>query len=135
MPKTWQEKLHNGRQPQIEVLEKPMMGLPAGAKLYISTPLVVQDTLKSIPIGKCLTIPQLRERLAKDNRADATCPLTTSIFVRIIAEAAHEEMLAGKKPNQVAPFWRVIDPKSPLAKKLTFGAEEVERLRKSEGIG
>jgi hypothetical protein len=49
-------------------------------------------------------------------RADATCPVSTSFFLRTVAEAAWDELEGGKSTSEVAPFWRVVDPKSPLAK-------------------
>lgn len=134
MAKSWQEKLNSDRPPKVVVLDRPMMGMHAGTRLYIATPLIVQDAICKIPKGACLSVLELRSRLAREHHADATCPLTTGIFLRIIAEAAHQQMAEGRSSSEVAPFWRVIDPKSPIAKKLTFGAEVVERLRRSEGI-
>jgi hypothetical protein len=36
------------------------------------------------------------------------------------------------KPAQITPFWRVIEPKSALAKKLTCGPEFIEEMRAAE---
>jgi hypothetical protein len=49
-----------------------------------------------------------------------------------VAEAAWDEMGAGKATTEVAPFWRVIDPKSPLAKKLRAGPQWLEQQRLAE---
>ena len=54
--------------------------------------------------------------------------------MRIVAEAAFEKHQQGIAWNKVTPFWRVIDDKSKLAKKLSFGAEVVHELRKKEKI-
>ena len=43
-------------------------------------------------------------RLAHWHNADVTCPLVTGIFLRIVAEAAEEERLAGK--SAITPYWR-----------------------------
>jgi hypothetical protein len=40
------------------------------------------------------------------------------MFIRIAAEAAREKLDAGASPSDVTPFWRVIAPRSPLAKKM-----------------
>jgi hypothetical protein len=40
------------------------------------------------------------------------------MFIRIAAEAAREQLDAGSSPADVTPFWRVIAPGSPLAKKM-----------------
>lgn len=48
----------------------------------------------------------------------ATCPVSTAVFIRIAAEAAWEDIKAGVPPEQVTPFWRVVQPDSTIAKKL-----------------
>jgi hypothetical protein len=40
-----------------------------------------------------------------------------------VAEANYEKLLQGKHLQEITPFWRVIEPNSPLAKKLTFGQD------------
>jgi len=134
MGKTWTEKLYSNNPPQVVKLDRPMMGMPAGTKLFIATPLIVRESVAKIPQGRSLSVVELRGELAKANDADATCPLTTGIFLRIVAEQAYEELNSGKSPSDVAPFWRAIDPKSPLAKKFSGGADFIRRLRDSEGI-
>jgi hypothetical protein len=49
-----------------------------------------------------------------------------------VAEAAWDEICGGKATTDVAPFWRVIDPKSPLAKKLRAGVQWIEQQRLAE---
>ncbi len=134
MAKTWQQKLDSPHPPKVEVLESPMMGVPAGARLLIANPRTVQDFVSRIPKGEALTIPELRERMAKAFDADTACPLTTGIFLRIVAECALEEMAAGKSPAEVTPFWRAIDPKSGVGKKLSCGKEHLLALRSADGI-
>ena len=70
--------------------------------------------------------------LAKLHGADATCPVSTAIFLRIVAEAAWDEIESGVPVSEVAPFWRVVDPKSPLAKKLRSGGAWIEQQRAAE---
>lgn len=134
MPKSWSEKLHSKSLAKVETLDKPMMGLPTGTRLYIATPLIVQQLIADIPKGQTRTIAQIRESLAQENGADATCPLTTGIFVRIVAEESYERMQEGAPDSEVAPFWRVIEPKSPLAKKFSGGPDVIKALRAKEGI-
>lgn len=134
MPKTWLEKLENGASPKVEVIEKPMMGLAAGAKLLISTPVEVRSLVAGLPPGRAVTIPQLRAELARRHGADVTCQLTTSIFLRIVAEAAWDEHLAGKELEEITPFWRIIGPKDPIAKKLRCGVDFLRNQRRFEGL-
>ncbi len=130
MAKTWTEKFHNGDVAKVCVMDRPRLGFPAGAKMLIPTPADVLEVVNQIPSGSVTTPVELRKTLALNADADVTCPLVTGIFLRIIAEIALEELGAGK--TEVAPFWRVIDPKSPLAKKLTCGPEFLIQRRATE---
>ena len=131
MAKTWKQKLNDGRKPEVEVLPRSYGGMAAGDQMLISTPGEVDAELRTIPAGEALTIPEFRTRLARKHGAAGTCPMTTSIFLRIVAEVALEDLAEGKK--DVAPFWRVVDAKSPVAKKLSCGPDEVARLREVYG--
>ena len=134
MAKTWQQKLDSPRPPTVEILQSPMMGIPPGARMLIASPRAVQDFVSKIPKGCSMTIPELRTTMAAAYDADTTCPLTTGIFLRIVAECALEEMAAGRAPSEVTPFWRAIDEKSGVAKKLSCGRERLVELRKAEGL-
>ncbi len=63
-----------------------------------------------------------------------TCPITTGIFVRIAAEAAHEKFEKGTPLNKITTFWRVISETSPAAKKLSFGTDLLNKMRLKEGL-
>lgn len=132
MPKTWAEKFEGAKPAHIAVLEKPFAGLPIGTKLLISTPKAIAAYMSAVPAGETRTVETMRADLAKKAKADATCPMTVSIFARIAAETATDEMEAGKKPAAVTPFWRVIDPASPLAKKLRLGPDFIRAQRAVE---
>lgn len=130
--KTWRQKYDNGQDPEVVVLDKPGMGLVPGQKLLISSPAEIDGVLQGILPGQAMSVAELRNSLAARHGADGTCPLTTGIFLRIIAEVALEELAAGKGIDEVAPFWRVVDPKSPLAKKLSCGPEWIKAQREAE---
>jgi len=130
--KTWAEK-KRAKPPHTVVLENDFAGVPAGARLLISSPVEIEDYLRHhVPPGTTKEIQQVRRELASLHGADATCPVSTSIFLRTLAEAAWDEMEAGRPATEVAPFWRVIDPKSPLAKKLRAGGQWIEQQRLAE---
>ena len=134
MAKTWHEKLNSSHPAHVETMEKTMWGLPIGTKLFIAHPTMVKAYIEKIPLGKSKTVVEMRESLAKKNKADATCPMTASIFVRIVAEAALDEMRAGASVSKITPFWRIVDEKSTVAKKLSCGVEFISKQRKAEGI-
>ena len=133
-PKTWQEKMHNGKEAVVEKLDKDFANIPAGAKMLIATPLIVDEYIKHIPEGHAGTLQQMRTDLAAEYNAGYTCPLTSGIFLRIVAEAAYEQYLEGKPLSKITPFWRMIDSKSPTAKKLSFGIDFIKQQRKKEGL-
>ena len=132
MPKTWHEKLNDGREPLVEVTDKAFAGIPAGVKMVIPTPKVVKELIEQIPSGKTLSVHDLRKEIARLFSADVTCPLTTGIFLRIVAEAAMDEHRAGKSWDEVTPFWRVLDAKSKAAAKLSCGPQFLTEMRQRE---
>jgi hypothetical protein len=132
--KTWREKIDNSRPPEVQTLDKAFSDMQVGEQMLISSPKEIEDFLYTIPSGTVVSVKQLRQDLAKTHGATNTCPLTTGIFLRIVAEAALEAVAAGKAWTAVAPFWRVVEPKSPLAKKLADGPNIIQAQREREGI-
>jgi hypothetical protein len=102
--------------------------------MHISTPQIIENYIKQIAKGKSINTVTMRNDLAVENNAVFTCPLTTGIFLRIVAEAANEQMEQGVPLKNITPFWRVVEPNSALAKKLTFGQEFLMEQRKKEKI-
>lgn len=132
MAKTWRQKLDGGQLAHVEVLNKPFGGAPEGAKMLVATPRTVDGYIRAILAGESRTVAQMRLDLAHANGADIPCPISTSIFARIAAEAALEETEGGRPLSDVTPFWRVIDEASPIAKKLSCGVELLRAQRASQ---
>lgn len=132
MAKSWAEKLNGAKPAHVSVLDKPFGGLAKGEKVFIATPIMVRDYMKKIRKGRTKTIVEMREEFARAAKADGTCAMTASIFARIAAEAALDDMASGAPPEKITPFWRLIDPRSPLAKKLSCGPAFIEKMRKAE---
>jgi hypothetical protein len=130
--KSWTEKYHTTAKPEVKKTDKKFADIPDGASMLIATPKIVEDYIKQIPNGKTADIKTMRAELAAEFHAEYTCPVTSGIFLRIVAEKAHEEYRQGKK--NIAPFWRMFNPTSPAAKKLTFGTDFLTQKRKAEGI-
>ncbi|VTS05097.1 hypothetical protein [Tuwongella immobilis] len=130
--KTWNEKLLSAKSPKCETLAKPFAGIPAGARLFIASPKLIQTHIAHIPYGETQAITHMRATFAKAHDADATCPTSTSIFLRIVAEAALEDLAAGAQIDEITPFWRLISPQCPIAKKLSCGPEWIAQQRQLE---
>ena len=129
--KSWREKLHDqDHSKTIEIPPRMAKRLGTGTML-IPKPLDVDALIRKTRKGKLITVSEIRSRLARDNGVSITCPLTTGIFVRIVAEAAEEELHNGKK--QVTPYWRVIRDDGSLNEKFPGGVIAQARRLKEEG--
>lgn len=132
--KTWAEKMKPDAEWKVERTDKKFADIPEGASMLIATPNIVDEYVKNIPEGTATDIKQMRRDLATEYNAEYTCPVTSGIFLRIVAENAYGELQKGKSIDHIAPFWRIIDMKSPAAKKLTFGIDFLREQRKKEGL-
>lgn len=128
---SWREKLE--RQDHSKIVEiPPRMAKRLGTgTMLIPKPLDVDALIRKTRKGKLITVSEIRSRLARDNKVDVACPLTTGIFIRIAAEAAEEELRNGRK--QVTPYWRVIRDDGSLNEKFPGGAKAQSRRLKEEG--
>lgn len=119
----WVQKLRPDLEPKV--VRDPR----GGGRLLVPTPLVVALELRKVRAGRLITPDALRARLARRHDADLTCPLTTGIFLNILAGAAEEQIAAGKRP--VAPYWRVVDGRGRLSEKTPPGpARQAEHLKR-----
>lgn len=132
--KTWIEKFEEDKAPQVKHLDKDFADMPAGSKMLIASPKIIDQYIRTIGKGKKINLKSLRSDLALEHRAEYTCPVTTGIFLRIVAEANYEKWLQGSPLESITPFWRVIDPNSSLAGKLSFGKEFLEEQILNEVI-
>ena len=118
--KSWREKLESTNPSHGKI-----------CKILIPKPLDVDAIIRTIPKGKLMTDEQIRQKLAKDNGADATCSKVTGIFLRIAAEVAEEDRNNGK--TQITPYWRVIAKDGYLKPKFPGGVEAQAAHLKEEG--
>lgn len=129
MPKTWEQKHRDAKAPHVAVLEKPFGGLRAGQRLFVASPALLEERIAALPRGATLEPAALRAQIAVEHGADATCAASTGIFLRIVAERALERLARGE---EAAPFWRVVAPDSPLARKLSCGPDFLRQRREAE---
>jgi hypothetical protein len=136
MKKTWLDKLNETKEPKIKRIDIDFADIPAGSNMLIATPKIIDNYIQEIGVGKRIDTKTLRKDLALAHNADYTCPVTTGIFLRIVAEANYEKLQQGQHVKEITPFWRVIEPKSVSAKKLTFGQDfllqQIEKERINE---
>lgn len=121
--KSWREKLER---PQ----ERKIIATPKG-RMLIPKPTDINEVVKVIEKGKLVTDAQIREYLAKKYGADYTCPMTAGIFLRIVSEAAEEDLKKGVK--EIAPYWRVVRKDGSLIDKFPGGVEAQATRLEEEG--
>jgi 6-O-methylguanine DNA methyltransferase, DNA binding domain len=128
----WNTKLNAKKLPKRVKLDKDFAGIKAGSTLFVGTPQIIDAYVRKVPAGETRTIERMRRELARKNDCDATCPVSTAIFLRISAQAAIEQMKAGKAPAEVSPFWRVIEAQSTIAGKLPIDSHWITQQREIE---
>ena len=134
MAKSWVEKRDIDKECQVKTNPKIFADIPAGAKMLIPTPKIVDKLVKRIPDGSFLYLKQIRKKLADDYNAEMTCPVVTGISMRILSEAAFEEYQMHKDIERITPFWRIVEPDSKLAGKLACGIDFIIERQTQEGI-
>jgi hypothetical protein len=133
-PTDWHKRYRSAKGPHVVTLHTDFAGVRAGMQMLISSPAEIAEYVARIPRGETRTIPRLRSDLAHRAKADAMCPVTTAIYLKIVAEVALAELASGKDLGAVAPFWRVVAPSSKLAARLSCGREGVEHLSRLDGL-
>ena len=132
MAKSAREHLNSNKQPKKVVLEKDFAGVKKGQKLFVATPKIVDDYIKKIPYGETRTIERMRRELARRRKCDATCPVSSAIFIRISAQAAIDDLDQGKTIKEVTPFWRLLTSKDKISKKLNIDGKWLDLQRELE---
>jgi len=130
--KSWRQKIDSAPAPHVDRLDKDFGGGKAGDRMFIASPGLVRDYVSSIPRGATREVSDMRREFAAQNHADLTCPLTSGIFLRIVAQAAIDEMNAGAPPERVTPFWRIVAPDAPIAAKLSCPRNFIAAMRRKE---
>ena len=131
---TAREKLARTKHEKKVRLESDFAGVKAGQMLFVATPQIVDRYIRKIPYGEHRTVPGMRREMARRNSCDASCPVSTSIFVRISAEAALEALDDGAPESEIAPFWRILRPDDKSTKRLPIDPDWIADRRKLEGI-
>ncbi len=136
-------KLAKAAEPTVKTLSEAKGSLYPPGDMLISSPAEIQALVARIPSGQVATLSSLRDALAERHGADYTCPMTTGIFLRIVAEASLEaqalpESQATGGMSRAAlsdtPWWRVVRDDGTLLDKLPGGVEGQRQRLVAEGI-
>ncbi len=125
--RTLQQKLEYPSTPEIKTGPETWNKRFGGNRMLIATPRLIEAIVKTIPYGETLTMSELRKRLAIENGADYTCPLTTGIFAIVMAEAAHE------RQDCTVPWWRLVKDDGSMNDKFPMHGPLQHKYLREEG--
>ena len=131
--KSWKEKFYVKSDHEIKTTQKSFWGFDSGSKMLIPSPTLIQSYINQSEVGQSLSVQTMRKDLAMEHGADFTCPMTTGIFLRIVAEYNYHK-LENNNIQSICPFWRIIEPGSKLYEKLSFDNNFIIRKRTEEEI-
>lgn len=130
--KSWREKLEKPMDPKLVDVPEKWAKVIGHGKMLIPTPQIVAFVINKIPSKKIATVNTIRDYLAKKIGAAITCPLTTGIFLNIVANAAEEGKQSGK--IKITPYWRVLKEGGFLNPKFPGGTINQATYLKKEGF-
>ena len=80
------EKLEKEQEPRVVRVPPKMQKTWGKGTMLIATALLVDAEIRKVKKGQLVTVTQIMKKLARDFRADSTCPMTTGTFLRIAAD-------------------------------------------------
>lgn len=98
-----------------------------GDKMFFAPPMTYDEIMRRVPLGKLLTVGDIRAYLARQNGADFTDPITAGIFVSIAAWASFQ------RGEDETPYWRTLKAGGELNPKYPGGAEAQKARLEAEG--
>ncbi|MBM3493077.1 MAG: hypothetical protein FJX72_01960 [Armatimonadetes bacterium] len=102
--KSWQEKLDQARAkapaPCVMQCDK------TGQMFVIPGVPELEEMVRAVPAGAMLSIDAITDRLRERHAVAFACPMTTGIFLWLLAHAAHEKEALGDGADY--PWWRVV---------------------------
>ncbi|MEY4983384.1 MAG: hypothetical protein RIR62_1650 [Pseudomonadota bacterium] len=132
-PTDWRKRFGAAKPPHVVMLHADFAGVKAGNTMLISSPGEIAQYIARIPQGETRTLDRMRNELARKAGANAMCPVTTAIYLKVVAEVALADLAEGKALSEVVPFWRVVRPDSKVAQKLSCGPDHVAHLIALDG--
>ncbi|WP_343716632.1 hypothetical protein [Inquilinus sp.] len=95
------------------VIKTRRKGRTGTQSMLIPSEGMVAEALRAAPPGRLSDLGELRRGLAQAHGADACCPVTV------------QRHLVRLSQDGGAPFWRVVDPDRPFARRMAGGPERI----------
>lgn len=127
--KDFNAMLRDGKDmPKIQIItDEASIKKYGGNRMYFAPPMDYDRVMRRVPLGKVITVGEIREYFAAQNGADFTEPITAGIFVSIAAWASHQ------RSNDKTPYWRTLRAGGELNPKYPGGVEEQKEKLEAEG--
>lgn len=132
--KTWIEKRDTAKPSQVKVSENGFADIKPGQMMLLPSAVQIDEFIRAMPRGRTIELKDLRLALAAEKGAEMSCPVVTGIHLRVVAEAAYEELKQGKPLSAITPIWRAIGPKTKTLKKLSYDYGFILEQREHEGV-
>lgn len=112
----------------VTITDKKSIEKYGGSNMYFAPPLDYDAVMRRVPLGKVITVGDIREFFAAQNNADFTDPITAGIFCSIAAWASYQ------REDDKTPYWRTLKANGELNPKYPGGVEEQKKLLEAEGF-
>jgi len=132
--KSWREKLESPKPHEVKPAPMSFAGMKKGQTMLIPSALQIDEFIRRIPKGTSMDVKTMRAQLAEEHSAEVSCPITTGILLRIVAETAWEDHERGTPINDLTPVWRVLDETATTTKKLSYDPQFLLDQREREGL-
>lgn len=127
--KDFNAMLRDGKDmPKIQIItDEASIKKYGGNRMYFAPPMDYDRVMRRVPLGKVITVGEIREYFAAQSGADFTEPITAGIFVSIAAWASHQ------RSDDKTPYWRTLRAGGELNPKYPGGVEEQKEMLEAEG--
>ncbi len=130
---TWAERLDASTGFEVRAIPAGRKSAGEGKTMLFPSARMMRDAIRAIPEGQTVTPKELRAELARRHDATMTCPVTATMMLRIVAEAANEAHAQGAPLSEITPVWRALDRTASALRKLTFDPGYLLAEREREG--
>lgn len=131
---TWAERLAASDEVDIRPVPEGRRGMTPGKAMLYPSARMVNEAIRAIPAGQSVTPKELCGILARQHDVTYTCPVTTTMMLRIVAEAANEARGLGAADEAVTPVWRVLGRGASALRKLSFDPGWIAAEREHERL-
>lgn len=128
----WIAELHASTGIDIRPVPEGRRGMTPGRDMLYPSATMLNNAILALPPGETITPRELRARLATEHDVTYVCPVTTTRMLRVVLEAANQQLDSGTPITDVTPVWRAVDPAASALRKLTLDPAWITAQRQQE---